>query len=104
MKIKNQLITEYEAKRNNQTAVSESSQSTLYSELRMKKLFCFVSLDIEKCQVVFKKESDVAGHKSTGTSRKRELNVYDAISQIIFSDKFREISEGFLTTVEIICI
>ena len=80
MKIKNQLITEYEAKRNNQTAVSESSKSTLYSELRMKKLFCFVSLDIEKCQVVFKKESDVAGHKSTGTSSKRELNVYDSIS------------------------
>ena len=46
----------------------------------MKKLFCLVSLDIEKCQVVFKKESDVAGHISTGTSRKRELNVYDAIS------------------------
>ena len=46
----------------------------------MKNLFCLVSLDIEKCQVVFKKESDVAGHKSTGTSSKREFNVYDSIS------------------------
>ena len=46
----------------------------------MKNLFCLVSLDIEKCQVVFKKESDVAGHKSIGTNSKRELNVYDSIS------------------------
>ena len=79
MKINKQLIIEYEAKRNNQTAVSESSQCTLHSELKMKKLFCLVSLDIEKCQVVFKKESDVAGFKSTGTSSKCELNVYESV-------------------------
>ena len=50
-----------------------------HSELKMKKLFCLVSLDIEKCQVVFKKESDVAGFKSTGTSIKCELNVYESV-------------------------
>ena len=45
----------------------------------MKKLFFLVSLDIEKGQVVFKKESDVAGFKSTGISSKCELNVYESV-------------------------
>ena len=45
----------------------------------MKKLFCLVSLDIEKGQVVFKKESDVAGFKSTAISSKCELNVYESV-------------------------
>ncbi|XP_066028593.1 dentin sialophosphoprotein-like [Pocillopora verrucosa] len=49
------------------SGMSESSVPEVQEKLDLVDELSSVSLDIEKCQVVFKKESDVAGHKSTVT-------------------------------------
>ncbi|XP_066028589.1 uncharacterized protein [Pocillopora verrucosa] len=49
------------------SGMSESSVPEIQEKLDLVDELSSVSLDIEKCQVVFKKESDVAGHKSTVT-------------------------------------
>ncbi|XP_066028594.1 dentin sialophosphoprotein-like [Pocillopora verrucosa] len=54
------------------SGMSESSVSEIQEKRDLDDELSSVSLDIEKCQVVFKKESDVAGFKSTVT---KEANV-----------------------------
>ncbi|XP_066026264.1 dentin sialophosphoprotein-like [Pocillopora verrucosa] len=56
------------------SGMSESSVSEIQEKRDLDDELSSVSLDIDKCQVVFKKESDVAGFKSTDTVTK-EANV-----------------------------